>query len=155
MCAQPTNIQTPKVEYRQGIYYPVLDGKTPYERGYQHGAALEFPIKKALRQFKAWIRQNVGLDDPEEMILDFAESTPYMASVQTDLPDLYAEMQGIAEGYPSKPPADVMRTALLQPPGGGRMWRWSTKNGNEICPLIEINCFREIFEVSNLLGVDT
>jgi len=98
MCAKPTNTQTPEVEYRQGIYYLVLDGKTPYERGYQHGAALEFPIKKALRQFKAWIRQNVGLDEPEEMILDFAENTPYMASVQTDLPDLYAEMQGIAEG---------------------------------------------------------
>ena len=92
------NIQTPTVEYRKGIYYLTLDGKTPYERGYQHGAALEFLIKKALRQFKAWIRQNVGLDDPEEMILDFAENTPYLASVQADVPDLYAEMQGIAEG---------------------------------------------------------
>ena len=61
------NVQIPTVEYRQGIYYLILDGKSPYERGYQHGAALEFPIKKALRQFKAWIRQNVGLDDPEEM----------------------------------------------------------------------------------------
>ena len=93
-----TNVQIPTVEYRQGIYYLILDGKTPYERGYQHGAALEFPIKKALRQFKAWIRQNVGLDDPEEMILDFAENTPYLASVQTDVPDLYAEMAGVAEG---------------------------------------------------------
>jgi predicted choloylglycine hydrolase len=92
------NISIPTVEYRQGIYYLILDGKTPYERGYQHGAALEFPIKKALRQFKAWIRQNVGLDDPEEMVLDFAENTPYMASVQADVPDLFAEMQGIAEG---------------------------------------------------------
>jgi predicted choloylglycine hydrolase len=92
------NIGIPAVEYRRGIYYLVLNGKTPYERGYQHGAALEFLIKKALRQFKAWIRQNVGLDDPEEMILDFAENTPYLASVQADVPDLYAEMQGIAEG---------------------------------------------------------
>jgi len=98
MSTTPKNIQIPTVEYRRGIYYLVLDGKTPSERGYQHGVALEFPIKKALRQFKAWIRQTVGLDDPEEMILDFAENTPYMASVQADVPDLYAEMQGVAEG---------------------------------------------------------
>ena len=92
------SIHIPTVEYRQGIYYLLLDGKTPYERGFQHGSALEFPIKKALRQFRAWIRSNVGLDDPEEMILDFAENTPYLASVQKIVPDLYAEMQGISEG---------------------------------------------------------
>jgi hypothetical protein len=92
------NIGIPAVEYRRGIYYLVLNGKTPYERGYKHGAALEFPIKKALRQFKAWIRTTVGLDDPEEMVLDFAENTPFLASVQADVPDLYAEMHGIAEG---------------------------------------------------------
>jgi hypothetical protein len=93
-----SNLQIPTVEYRKGIYYLVLDGKTPYERGYQHGAALEFPIKKALRQFRAWIRDVVGLQEPEAMILDFAGSTPYMNSVQTDAPDLYEEMQGVAEG---------------------------------------------------------
>jgi isopenicillin-N N-acyltransferase-like protein len=92
------DVQVPTVEYRKGIYYLVLDGETPYERGYQHGAALEFPIKKALRQFRAWVRDVVGLEEPEAMILEFAESTPYMASVQADAPDLLAEMRGVAEG---------------------------------------------------------
>jgi predicted choloylglycine hydrolase len=32
------------------------------------------------------------------MILDFAENTPYLASVQADAPDLFEEMQGVAEG---------------------------------------------------------
>jgi hypothetical protein len=92
------NIKIPTVEYRRGIYYLVLDGTTPYERGYQHGVALEFPIKKALRQFKGWVRDVVGLQEPEAMILDFAENTPYLASVQADAPDLFEEMQGVAEG---------------------------------------------------------
>jgi len=90
--------QIPTVEYRQGIYYLVLDGETPYERGYQHGVALEFPIKKALRQFRSWIRDVVGLDDAEEMIQDFATSTPFLESVKADLPDLFEEMNGVAEG---------------------------------------------------------
>jgi isopenicillin-N N-acyltransferase-like protein len=90
--------QIPTVEYRQGIYYLVLDGETPHDRGYQHGAALEFPIKTALRQFRAWLRDVVGLADPEEMIHDFATNTPYLAAVQDGVPDLFEEMQGIAEG---------------------------------------------------------
>jgi hypothetical protein len=93
-----SNIQIPTVEYRKGIYYLMLDGKTPYERGQQHGVALEFPIKKALRQFRAWIRDMVGLEEPEVMIQDFATSTPYLASVQAGVPDLFEEMQGVAEG---------------------------------------------------------
>jgi len=93
-----SNVRIPTVEYRRGIYYLTLDGKTPYERGYQHGFALEFPIKKALRQFRFWTRDVVGLDEPEDMIQDFATSTPYMASVQSDAPDLFEEMQGVAEG---------------------------------------------------------
>jgi hypothetical protein len=88
----------PTVEYCKGIFYLVLDGKTPYERGYQHGAALEFPIKKALRQFRAWLRANAGLAEPEAMIQDFAANTPYMASVQADVPDLFEELTGVADG---------------------------------------------------------
>ena len=93
-----SDIQIPAVEYRQGVYCLVLDGKTPYERGYQHGVALEFPIKKALRQFRLWVRDIVGLEEPGAMIRDFAANTPYLVSAQADLPDLYEEMQGIAEG---------------------------------------------------------
>jgi predicted choloylglycine hydrolase len=88
----------PKVEYRKGIYYLVLDGKTPYDRGYQHGVALEFPIKKALRQFKKWIRVNIDIEDPEAMLEDFAMDSPYIESVKNDVPDLFEEMEGIAKG---------------------------------------------------------
>jgi len=93
-----SNVQIPTVEYRRGIYYLVLDGKTPYERGYQHGVALEFPIKKALRQFRHWVRDVAGLEDPQVMIQEFATSTPYLESVKADVPDLYKEMQGVVEG---------------------------------------------------------
>jgi isopenicillin-N N-acyltransferase-like protein len=98
MSTTSENIHIPTVEYRRGVYYLVLDGKTPYERGYQHGVALEFPIKKALRQFKGWVRDIVGLQEPEAMIQEFAETTPYLASVQADVPDLFEEIQGVAEG---------------------------------------------------------
>lgn len=93
-----SNIQIPTVEYRGGIYYLILNGRTPFERGYQHGSALTFPIKKALRQFKQWLRATVGLGEPEAMISDFAKSTPYLESAKSDVPDLFEEMRGIAEG---------------------------------------------------------
>jgi isopenicillin-N N-acyltransferase-like protein len=93
-----SSVEIPSVEYRQGIYYLVLDAETPHDRGYQHGAALQVPIKTALRQFRAWLRDVVGLADPEEMIHDFAASTPYLASVREGAPDLFEEMEGIAEG---------------------------------------------------------
>jgi hypothetical protein len=92
------NVQIPVVEYRRGIYYLVLDAKTPFERGYQHGVALEFPIKKALRQFRQWIRNVVGLEEPESMIQDFATNTPYFESVKVQVPDLFEEMGGVAKG---------------------------------------------------------
>jgi isopenicillin-N N-acyltransferase-like protein len=91
-------IQIPSVEYRRGIYYLILDGNSPYERGFQHGAALEFPNKKALRQFRNWVRLNVGLEEPESMIQDFATNTPYLESVKAQVPDLFEEMSGVAEG---------------------------------------------------------
>ena len=98
MSAKSENIQIPPVEYRGGIYYLVLDGTTPLKRGYQHGVALEFPIKKALRQFRNWIRNVVGLEEPESMIQDFAANTPYLESVKIQVPDLFEEISGVAEG---------------------------------------------------------
>lgn len=92
------DVDIPKVEYRKGIYYLVLNGTTPYERGYQHGVALEFPIKKALRQFKKWIRVNINIEEPEAMLEEFAINTPYIESVKNDVPDLFEEMEGIAKG---------------------------------------------------------
>ena len=88
----------PKVEYRGGIYYLVLDGETPYARGYQHGKALSFPINLALRNFKEWLRANANIKEPEKMIQEFASNTTYIQSVKTALPGLYEEMQGISEG---------------------------------------------------------
>ena len=64
------NVKIPKVEYRGGIYYLVLDAKTPFERGYQHGKALEFPIKFALRNFIEWLRNEAGIKNAERMIQD-------------------------------------------------------------------------------------
>ena len=88
----------PKVEYRGGIYYLVLDGETPYARGYQHGKALSFPINLALRNFKEWLRANANIKEPEKMIQEFISNTNYIQSVKTALPGLYEEMQGISEG---------------------------------------------------------
>lgn len=93
-----SKITIPKVESRGGVYYLVLDGKTPYARGYQHGKALKFPITMALRNFTEWLRANAGIKDPEEMIQDFAQSTGYIASAKKQVPDLVTEMQGIADG---------------------------------------------------------
>ena len=98
MSTTSEKVQIPVVEYRHGIYYLVLDGKTPFERGYQHGTALEFPIKKAMRQFRNWIRTTVGLEEPESMIQDFAANTPYFESVKNQVPDLFEEMSGVAAG---------------------------------------------------------
>jgi len=91
MTAKPT-------EFRSGIYYVVLDGETPRDRGLQHGVALEFPIRKALRQFKNWIRTNAGLEDPGVVIGDFIDSSGSLGAVEASVPDLYEEMLGIAEG---------------------------------------------------------
>jgi isopenicillin-N N-acyltransferase-like protein len=93
-----TDAEIPTVEYRRGVYYLVLDAITSEERGRQHGVALRFPIRKALRQFKRWIRTNVGVDDPDETIADFAKTTPYLAAVREGAPDLLQELEGIAAG---------------------------------------------------------
>ena len=87
-----SKIKIPKVESRGGVYYVVLDGKTPYARGYQHGKALKFPITMALRNFTEWLRANAGIKDPEEMIQDFAKSTGYIAAAKREVPDLIEEM---------------------------------------------------------------
>ena len=92
------DIEIPKVESRGGIYYLVLDGATPYARGYQHGKALEFPINMAIRNFKEWLRANANIKDPTGMIQEFAANTGYITSVKQDVPDLYEEMRGISDG---------------------------------------------------------
>ena len=91
-------IEIPKVEVRGGVYYLELNAETPYERGYQHGAALQYVIKRTVGQFENWLAENANEENPEQLIQDFAENTGHIATVKNQLPDLYAEMQGIADG---------------------------------------------------------
>jgi isopenicillin-N N-acyltransferase-like protein len=90
-------MQSPMVEFRDGVYYVVLDAATPHGRGVQHGLALRLPIRRTLAQFKRWIRNEVGLDDPNEAIAEFVASSTHLEAVREDAPDLYEEMEGIAE----------------------------------------------------------
>jgi isopenicillin-N N-acyltransferase-like protein len=92
------DIKIPSVEYRQGIYYLELDGNTAYERGFQHGTALEFIIKRSLKNFENWIKENTSIKVPEEAISDFATGKGYIQSVKDQLPELFNEFQGIVDG---------------------------------------------------------
>jgi len=75
-----------------------LDGKSPYERGVQHGTALKFVIKRSLRDFETWIEENTNVKSAKEVITDFAKNKGYIQSVQDQLPDLFSEFQGIVDG---------------------------------------------------------
>ena len=92
------DVKIPKVEFRGGIYFLEIDGKTPLERGFQHGRALQFPIKLAIRNFKEWLRANAGIKDSEQLLRDFAESTGHIGSAKAHVPELVEEMEGIAWG---------------------------------------------------------
>ena len=91
-------IKIPTVEYRKGIYYLELDGNTAYERGFQHGTALEFVIKRTLKNFENWIVKNTTIQVPEEAISDFTTGKGYIQSVKDQLPELFNEFQGIVDG---------------------------------------------------------
>lgn len=88
----------PNVAYRGGVYYLVLDGETAYARGFQHGKALSFPVQLALRHFKGWLKTHTSIVDPENLMKEFVARTGYIQSAQSQAPDLYEEMQGIAAG---------------------------------------------------------
>ena len=91
-------ISIPKVEIRGGVYYLELDAEEPYDRGFQHGKALSPVIKKTLVNFENWLYENANVDNPDLMIQEFAEGTEHISSVKKQLPDLYLEMRGIADG---------------------------------------------------------
>jgi len=94
----PPDVNIPTVEYRGGIYFLELDGKTPYERGFQHGVALKFVIQRTIRNFNDWLRDNANINEPDRMIQEFAANTGHISTVKNLLPDLYQEMKGIADG---------------------------------------------------------
>ena len=72
----------------------VLDAPTPEGRGYQHGAALRIPIRKAMREFKRWARVTAGLEDG-----DFAIHTNH--SLQVDAPRTFEMTAGSGGGSPA------------------------------------------------------
>jgi len=86
----------PAADYVNGVFHVVLDAGTPGERGEQHGAALRLPIRTALRNFKSWMRVQVGLEDPGDAIAEFVESSGHLAAATVDAPDLVEEMRGVA-----------------------------------------------------------
>ena len=84
--SQIKEIKIPTVEFRQGIYYVELNGNTAYERGFQHGRALAFVIKRSLKNFENWIEDNTTIKVPKEAISDFATGKGYIQSVKDQLP---------------------------------------------------------------------
>ena len=96
--SQIKEIKIPTVEFRQGIYYVELNGNTAYERGFQHGRALAFVIKRSLKNFENWIEDNTTIKVPKEAISDFATGKGYIQSVKDQLPELFNEFQGIVDG---------------------------------------------------------
>ena len=90
--------QVPSALLVNGIYYLTLDAPTPYGRGYQHGAALQYVIQKGIAKWKQWINETLGQQDVEIEIAEFIHDTDYLKGVRKHTPDLYEELQGIAKG---------------------------------------------------------
>ena len=90
--------QVPSATLINGIYYVTLDAPTPYGRGYQHGAALQYVIQKGIAHWKQWINETLGQQDVEIEIAEFIHDTDYLKGIRKHTPDLYEELQGIAKG---------------------------------------------------------
>lgn len=106
VCLSQTEIRTahatipevPPSTLVNGIHYVTLDAPTPYGRGYQHGAALQYVIQKGIAQWKQWINETLGQQDVEIEIAEFIHDTNYLTGIRKHTPDLYEELQGIAKG---------------------------------------------------------
>ena len=96
--ADINDVKIPKVEKINKIYYVTLDAKTPFGRGYQHGAALKYVIHKGIAQWKQWINENLGEQDADIEIAEFIHDTDFLDGIRKHLPGLYEELQGIAKG---------------------------------------------------------
>lgn len=90
--------QVPSATLINGIYYVVIDAPTPYGRGYQHGAALQYVIQKGIAQWKQWINETLGQQNVEIEIAEFIHDTDYLKGIRKHTPDLYEELQGISKG---------------------------------------------------------
>jgi len=106
LCVAQTEIKTafhtipqvPSVTLVNGIYYLTLDAQTPYGRGYQHGAALQYVIQRGVATWKQWINEILGQQDVEIEIAEFIHDTDYLKGIRKHTPELYEELQGIAKG---------------------------------------------------------
>ena len=79
------------------LYYLTVEG-TPYERGYAHGQALRFVIRGGINRWKQWIAEVLEESNPEIEIAEFVHGTNFFEAIQQHTPDLYLELQGIAQG---------------------------------------------------------
>ena len=93
-----TGVRVPKEQKINGIYTLTLDARTPYGRGFQHGAALRYVIGKGVAQWKLWMHDTLGKQDPEIEIAEFIHDTDYLDGIRKHVPDLYEELHGIAKG---------------------------------------------------------
>ena len=96
--ADVNEINIPQVEKMNKIHYLVLDAKTAYGRGYQHGAAMKYVIHKGIAQWKQWITELLGEQDTDIEIAEFIHDTDFLDGIRKHVPDLYEELKGIAKG---------------------------------------------------------
>jgi hypothetical protein len=96
--ADVSEINVPKVEKINKIHYVTLDAKTPYGRGFQHGAAMKYVIQKGIAQWKQWITELLGEQDTEIEIAEFIHETDFLRGIRKHVPNLYEELKGIAKG---------------------------------------------------------
>ena len=76
--ADVSEINIPQVEEINTIHYLTLDAKTPYGRGYQHGAAMKYVIHKGIAQWKQWITELLGEQDTDIEIAEFIHDTDFL-----------------------------------------------------------------------------
>ena len=83
-----TGVRVPKVEKIDRIYTLTLDAPTSFGRGFQHGAALKYVIRKGVAQWKLWMHDTLGKQDPEIEIAEFIHDTDYLDGIRKHVPDL-------------------------------------------------------------------
>ncbi|WP_044201962.1 C45 family peptidase [Flammeovirga sp. OC4] len=104
--AKSFEFYTPEVQYVDGIFEITIDADTPFERGLQHGVALNTQINQGILSFKQWISKNTSIEDVDAFLSKFVNENGYALYTKQHTPDLYEELEGIAEG--ASIPFDVL-----------------------------------------------
>jgi len=92
-----SGVRIPEVRQIGDFSWLVLDGKTPYARGLQHGTALRSQIEQGVRAWREWIKRIASIE-ADSVVQGFLSSTGHLAAAKARAPDLVAELQGIADG---------------------------------------------------------